>query len=88
MDILEVKQRRSRAKQEVTTTARRLKNLLNREVDLEALNDLFLDLELAYDNFCEINEEFEVLVSSEEFAEHRVVNGKDLKEYENFLFSW
>ena len=83
MDVLEVKQRRSRAKQEVTTTARRLKNLLNREVDLEALNDLFLDLELAYDNFCEINEEFEVLVSSEEFAEHRVVNGKDLKEYES-----
>ena len=83
MEILEVKQRRSRAKQEVTTTARRLKNSLCREVDLEALNDLFLDLEMAYDNFCEINEEFEALVFSEEFAEHRVVNGKDLKEYES-----
>ena len=40
-----------------------------------------VELEKVYDDFCVINEEYELLVSNEKFIEHRVLNGDDLKTY-------
>ena len=42
-----------------------------------------VELEKAYDDFCEINDEHEALVSEEENEEYRVVNGEDLPTYRN-----
>ena len=79
--VLEKKAERSRAKQAVSVTARRLTGAIARKEDEECLNDFVLCLERAYDDFCEINEEFQSLVSSEEFVSHRVVNHLDIEAY-------
>ena len=52
-----------------------------REEDKECLHDLVLSLERAYDDFCEIDDEFQSLVSLEEFVDHRVVNHLDIEAY-------
>ena len=83
--VIELKQQRSKAKQAVTTAMRRLTRGLSREEDLENLNGMFLELEEAYDEFCVINDEYEVAVTPEEFAEHRVVNGMSVREYESAM---
>ena len=65
----------------VTLAARRLMGATHRNVDFEVLKELSVELEKVYDDFCVINEEYELLVSNEKFIEHRVVNGDDLKKY-------
>ena len=75
------KQERSKSKMAVTLAARRLMGATHRNVDFEALKGLSVELEKVYDDFCVINEEYELLVSKEKFIEHRVVNGDDLKTY-------
>lgn len=83
-----MKQYKSKGKKEV-----RLKLLLrlhpdvlliqsaNTEVEFGVLKDLMDDLEKICDEFWSVNEEFEELVSSEEHAEHRTVNGGNATEY-------
>ena len=39
-----------------------------------------VELEKAFDDFCIIDEEYEMLVSDEEHAEHGIVNGLDCLE--------
>ena len=73
------KQERSKAKMAVTRAARRLMGATYRNVDFEALKGLSVELENVYDDFCVTSEEYELLVTDEKFAEHRVVNGDDLK---------
>ena len=41
-----------------------------------------VELEKAFDDFCIIDEEYEILVSDEEHAEHGIVNGLDLTVYQ------
>ena len=40
-----------------------------------------VELEKAFDDFCIIDEEYEILVSDEEHAEHGIVNRLDLTAY-------
>ncbi|CAB4024250.1 Hypothetical predicted protein [Paramuricea clavata] len=39
------------------------------------------ELEKVFDDFCVINEEYELIVSDEKYAEHRVVNDEDIRTY-------
>ena len=83
-----MKQYKSKGKKEVT-----LKLLLrlhpdvlliqsaNRKVEFGVLKDLMDALEKMYDEFWSVNEEFEELVSQEEYAEHPTVNGGNVTEY-------
>ena len=75
------KQERSKSKMAVTLAARRLIGATHRDVEFEVLKGLIVDLEKVYDDFCMTSEEYELLVSDEKLAEHRVVNGDDLKSY-------
>ena len=65
----------------VTLAARRLIRATHRDADFEVIKALIVELEKAYDDFCVISEEYELLVSVEKFSEHRVVNGDDLTTY-------
>ena len=68
----------------VTRAARRLMGAKTyRNVDFEVLKGLSVHVELenVYDDFCVTSEEYELLVTDEKFAEHRVVNEDDLKTY-------
>ena len=77
----EKKQGRTKAKQQVTTASRRLTRAVDRGVDIDILTVLMVELEKAFDDFCIIDEEYEILVSDEEHAEHEIVNGLDLTAY-------
>jgi len=79
--IEDKKQQRSTAKRAVTMAARRLTGSINRDVDMDILKCLMVDLEKAYDDFCALNEEYEALVMEECNAEHRIVNGEDIATY-------
>ncbi len=82
MDDVEArKQERSKSKMAVTLTARRLISATHRDADFEVIKALIVELEKAYDDFCVVSEEYELLVSDEKFSEHRVVNGDDLTTY-------
>ncbi len=65
----------------VTLAARRLIRATHRDADFEVIKALIVELEKAYDDFCVISEEYELLVPVEKFSEHRVVNGDDLTTY-------
>ena len=75
--------RREKAKQQVTTASRKLSSAVYREEDLETLKALMLELNHVYDNFCEVNEDYETIVVDSENEEHRVVNGEDIPTYRN-----
>ena len=79
--VEEKKQERTKAKQQVTTASRRLTRAVDRGVDIDILTVLMVELEKAFDDFCIIDEEYEILVSDEEHAEHEIVNGLDLTAY-------
>ena len=79
--VAEKKQERTKAKQQVTDTSRRLARAVDRGVDIDILTALIVELEKAYDDFCIVDEEYETVVSNEEHAEHRIVNGQDLTTY-------
>ena len=79
--VEEKKQERTKAKQQVTTASRRLTRAVDRGVDIDILTVLMVELEKAFDDFCIIDEEYEILVSDEEHAEHEIVNGLDLTTY-------
>ena len=79
--VEEKKQERTKAKQQVTNTSRRLTRAVDRGVDIDILTALVVELEKAYDDFCIIDEEYETVVSNEEHAEHRIVNGQELTTY-------
>ena len=74
--VAEKKQERTQAKQQVTDTSRRLTRAVDRGVDIDILTALIVELEKAYDDFCIVDEEYETVVSNEEHAEHRIVNGR------------
>ena len=80
-EVEEKKQERSKSKMAVTLAARRLIGATHRDVEFEVLKGLIVDLEKVYDDFFITGEEYELLVSDEKLAEHRVVNGDDLKSY-------
>lgn len=75
------KQERSRAKQQVTKASRRITGAVERKADVDVLTAMMVELEKVYDDFCVIDEEYETLVSNEEHAEHRIVNGLDITAY-------
>ena len=82
MDDVEArKQERSKSKMAVTLAARRLISAIHRDADFEVIKALIVELEKAYDDFCVVSEEYELLVSDEKFSEHCVVNGDDLTTY-------
>ena len=81
MDVEGKKLERSKAKMAVTVASRRLIGAVNREGDYDILRDLMIDLEKVYDDFCNVNKEYEIIVCEEKYAEHRVVNGEDIKTY-------
>lgn len=83
MSVEEKKKEGSRAKQQVTIASRKLSSAVFREESYETLKALMLELNSVYDNFCEINEEYETFVVDSEYAEHRVVNGEDIPTYRN-----
>ena len=80
-DVEARKQERSKSKMAVTLAAQRLISATHRDSDFEVVKALIVELEKAYDDFCVISEEYELLVSDEKFTEHRVVNGDDLITY-------
>ena len=81
-DIESLKRERSKAKQAVTVSSRRLTNAVRREVDDETLTNLTAELDKAYDEFCEIDDAYKLLVEQEpDYDVHRVVNGEDLALY-------
>ncbi|CAB4019156.1 Hypothetical predicted protein [Paramuricea clavata] len=53
----------------------------NRDCEYDILKDSMFELEKVFDDFCVINEEYELIVSDEKYAEHRVVNGEDIMTY-------
>lgn len=59
----------------------RLTRAVDRGLDIDILTALMVELEKAFDDSCIIDEECEILVSDEEPAEHRIVNGLDLTAY-------
>ncbi|CAB3997606.1 Hypothetical predicted protein, partial [Paramuricea clavata] len=61
------------ARRLVTVAARRLIGTYNRECEYDILKDSMFELEKVFDDFV-INEEYELIVSDEKYAEHRVVN--------------
>ena len=75
------KQERTKAKQQITKASRRLTGAVDRNADIDVLTALMVELEKVYDDFCVIDEEYETLVSSEEHAEHQIVNGLDITAY-------
>ena len=79
--VEEKKQERTKAKQQVTTASRGLTRAVDRGVDIDILTVLMLELEKAFDDFCIIDKENEILVSDEEHAEHGIVNRLDLSAY-------
>ena len=80
MSVLEKKQERSKAKTAVTLASRRLIGAVHRDVEYDVLKNLMTKLEKAYDDFCVVNEEFELVVLQDENSEHRTVN-RDVSEY-------
>ena len=42
-----------------------------------------VELEKVFDDFCNINEEYKVVVAEEKYAEHRVGNGEDITTYKD-----
>ena len=46
-----------------------------------------INLEKAYDDFCNVNEEFEIIVCEEKYAKHRLVNGEDIKTYKDSVYN-
>ena len=81
MNVEDKKQERSKAKMAVTVAARRLIGAYNRDCEYDILKDSMFELEKVFDDFCVINEEYELIVSDEKYAEHRVVNGEDIRTY-------
>ncbi|CAB4022649.1 Hypothetical predicted protein, partial [Paramuricea clavata] len=81
MNVEDKKQERSKAKMAVTVAARRLIGAYNRDCEYDILKDSMFELEKVFDDFCVINEEYELIVSDEKYAEHRVVNGEDIMTY-------
>lgn len=79
--VEEKKQERTKAKVQVTKASRRLTGAIERKADVDVLTALMVELEKVYDDFCVIDEEYETLVSEEEHADHRVVNGLDIIAY-------
>lgn len=79
--VEEKKSERTKAKQQVTKASRRLLNAVDRGVDIDIVTALMVELEKAYDDFCTVNEEYEILVLEDEHTEHRIVNGLDLCAY-------
>ena len=71
----------------VTVASRRLIGAVNRESEYDILKNLMIDLEKAYDDFCNVNEEFEIIVCEEKYAEHRLVNGEDIKTYRDGVYN-
>ncbi|CAB3984059.1 Hypothetical predicted protein [Paramuricea clavata] len=65
----------------VTVAARRLIGAYNRDCEYDILKDSMFELEKVFDDFCVINEEYELIVSDEKYAEHRVVNGEVIMTY-------
>ena len=86
MSVEDKKIERSKAKMAVTVASRRLIGAVNRENEYEILKTLMIDLEKAYDDFCSVNEEFEIMVCEDKYAEHRVVNGEDIKTYKDGVY--
>ena len=86
MSVEDKKIERSKAKMAVTVASRRLIGAVNRENEYEILKTLMIDLEKAYDDFCSVNEEFEIMVCQDKYAEHRVVNGEDIKTYKDGVY--
>ena len=81
MSVEDKKRERTKAKQQVTKASRRLTRAVDRNADIDVLTALMVELEKVYDDFCVIDEEYETLVSSEEHAEHQIVNGLDITAY-------
>ena len=65
----------------VTVASRRLIGSCNRDCDYEVVKNLMFELEKVFDDFCNINEEYEIIVAEEKYSEHRVVNGEDTTTY-------
>ena len=87
MSVEDKKIERSKAKMAVTVASRRLIGAVNRENEYEILKNLMLDLEKVYDDFCRVSEEFEIMVCEDKYAEHRVVNGEDIKTYKDGVYN-
>ena len=87
MSVEDKKIERSKAKMGVTVASRRLIGAVNREREYDILKNLMIDLEKAYDDFCNVNEEFEIIVCEKKYAEHRLVNGEDIKTYKNSVYN-
>lgn len=79
--VEEKKQERPNAKLQVTKASRRLTGAVERKADVDVLTLLMVELEKVYDDFCVIDEEYEILVSEEDHADHQVVNGLDIIAY-------
>ena len=54
----------------VTVASRRLIGSCNRDADFDILKNLMFELEKVFDDFCCINEQYEVVVADEKYAEH------------------
>ena len=76
MSVEDKKMERSKAKMAVTVASRHLIGAVNRESEYNILKNLMIDLEKAYDDFCNVNEEFEIIVCEEKYAEHCLVNDR------------
>ena len=81
LDLDQTKKDRSKAKMQVTSSARRLSNAILKQESLAVVRTLMIDLSEKYSHFCEVNEQYEYLVLDEE--DYRVVNGEDIPTYRN-----
>ena len=67
----------------VTVASRCLIGGVNRESEYDILKNSMIDLEKAYDDFCNVNEEFKII----KYAQHRLVNGEDIKTYRDGVYN-
>ena len=77
--ILQLKDKRSRAKATLTAICNKITRRKN--ISFSNLQTIHNQLETAYDHFIELHHEYATAVSDEEFSAHRIVSGLSLDEY-------
>ena len=81
-DLKTAKRERSKAKHQVTSVSRQLQKSMNRRINESKLQDSYDELEQEYADFLILDDEYRILVSSDEqYEEYKVVGGMDLDQF-------
>ncbi|KAK6191007.1 hypothetical protein SNE40_002757 [Patella caerulea] len=87
MNVENLTQARSKSKQAVTISAKRLLTSVERNSGLEFISSLVRNLEKTFDGFSDIDDQYTLLTEDDKYAEHITVNGENLADYRNNVFA-